>query len=493
MFLRKMLRLPKRLAIRLTFWYAGIFSLSSLIAFLAFYFLIINFIQSRTDQELVNRVNDFSTLLDLRGIDAVKRVAVLEAQAAGEKKIFFRLLNPTGEVFSSSNMSYWRNIKIQKKAIRQLIKGQRHFIETIFIPGHKHKIRILYGIIGPGIILQLGQSMENYTGFIEAFQKIFIFSMAFLIFVAAGVGWFMARRALSGVEAVTQTARNISGKDLEKRVPVKPRGDEIDQLALTFNQMLDRIQNLVTGIQEMSDNIAHDLRSPITRIRGLAEVTLTTGRSITEYEEMTASTIEECDRLLDMINTMLVISETEAGAGNLNLMTMDIAQTIQNACDLFQPMADDKGLILKGRFPGRLTYRGDIKMIQRMISNLIDNSVKYTPAGGKIIVSAHADHGGQIIITVEDTGIGIADDEITQIFRRFYRCDQSRSKSGIGLGLSLARAIARAHQGDIHVKSEPGKGSRFRVNLPVNPKDMKTHDRNDHSGRYGLKIRSTRS
>ena len=141
-------------------------------------------------------------------------------------------------------------------------------------------MRILYALISPGIILQVGEAMESYSRFLDAFKGIFIVTMTFLIVVAAGVGWFMARRAVSGVEAITRTAQKISGGTLEERVPVKARGDEIDQLAITFNQMLDRIQTLLTEIKEMSDNIAHDLRSPITRIRGIAEVTLTTGKSL---------------------------------------------------------------------------------------------------------------------------------------------------------------------------------------------------------------------
>ena len=174
-------------------------------------------------------------------------------------------------------------------------------------------MRILYALVGPGVILQVGQSMENYIRIIDAFRGVFLTTMALLIALASGVGWFMARRAVSDVEAITRTAQGISGGTLEKRVPVKGRGDEIDRLAMTFNQMLDRIQSLVAEIRQMGDDIAHDLKSPLARIRGMAEVSLTTGASLAEYESMAASAIEECDRLLSIINTMLMISKTEAG------------------------------------------------------------------------------------------------------------------------------------------------------------------------------------
>jgi heavy metal sensor kinase len=275
----------------------------------------------------------------------------------------------------------------------------------------------------------------------------------------------MARRAVSGVEAITRTAQKISGGTLDERVPVKARGDEIDQLATTFNQMLDRIQALLTEIKEISDNIAHDLRSPITRIRGIAEVTLTTGKSLNDYENMAASTIEECDRLLHMINTMLMISKTESGVDQLSPEEMDLAALVQEACELFKPTAEDKGISLSFDIPKPIHYMGDIQMIQRMISNLLDNAIKYTPSGGSVTVFMN-EKDTQLAVSIKDTGCGISPKDLPHIFERFYRCDQSRSQSGIGLGLSLARAIARAHGGDITAESIVNQGSTFTVTLP---------------------------
>jgi signal transduction histidine kinase len=276
----------------------------------------------------------------------------------------------------------------------------------------------------------------------------------------------MARRAVSGVEAVTKTAQSISAGTLEERVPVKTQGDEIDQLATTFNQMLDRIQTLVKEVKEMSDNMAHDLKSPITRIRGLAEVTLSTGKTLSEYENMAASTIEECDRLLDMINTMLMISKTEAGVDKLLHEAFDLAALVREACDLFVPTAEDKGLSMACDAPDLLPFSGDKRMIQRMLANLIDNAINYTPSGGTVAVATSENGAGNTVLTVKDTGMGIASSDLPRIFDRFYRCDRSRSKPGIGLGLSLARAIARAHGGEIHVESIPNQGSTFTVTLP---------------------------
>jgi len=362
-------------------------------------------------------------------------------------------------------MAYWKNIDINETTIKELLRSRRPVFETITISQRKEKVRILYAMLGPTIVLQVGQAMESYSRFLDAFKGIFITTMTFLIVLAAGVGWFMARQAVSGVEAVTRTAQKISGGTLEERVPVKARGDEIDQLAITFNQMLDRIQTLLTEIKEMGDNMAHDLRSPITRIRGIAEVTLTTGKSLGEYEAMAASTIEECDRLLDMINTMLMISKAEAGVGHLTREEIDLAGVIQEACRLFEPTAEDKGITLSCEVAENSRFVGDSRMIQRMLSNLLDNAIKYSLPGGSVVISI-AERDAQVRVSIKDTGIGISSKDLPHVFERFYRCDQSRSQAGIGLGLSLAAAIAKAHSGDITVTSAPSQGSTFTITLP---------------------------
>ncbi len=464
--LKRLRSYRKTLAFRLTLWYAGIFAVSACVAFLLFYTLITSVFRDRTDQELLAQAREFSATLSTRGMEAVRNLAMLEAQAAGVRKVFFRLLSSRGEVFSSSNMSYWQDIDIRQEAIKELLRDRKNVFETVSIPNRKDKIRVAHVLIGTGVILQIGQSMEADSRFIDAFKNIFLVTMVLLLGLAAGVGWFMARRAVSGVEAVTRTAREISGGTLAKRVPVGTRGDEIDQLAATFNQMLGRIQNLVTEIKEMSDNIAHDLKSPITRIRGMAEVTLTTGKGIEEYENMAAGTVEECDRLLDMINTMLMITKTESGVHPLDCRQVDMPRLVRDACELMETVAEDKGLRLACETPETFSLVGDPRMIQRILANLLDNAIKYTPSGGSVGVSLSAIDGGEALVTVQDTGMGIPPDDLPHIFERFYRCDQSRSEPGTGLGLSLARALARAHQGDITVTSTLGQGSTFTLTLP---------------------------
>lgn len=465
MSLKRLIDLRRTLAFRLTLWYTGIFTLIAFLAIFLFYALAANIIQRQTDEDLRNQMRKFASLMASQGVTAGQRFAIIESQAGGVKKVFFRFLHSNGQVFSSSNMEYWQDIGINSDIVQNVIKGDAPIFETITLPKRDHDIRVLYGLTGPGVILQVGQSMEEYGRVLSVFRRIFIGTMAFLMALAALVGWFIARHALSGVEAVTGTARMISRDALDMRVPVKPRGDEIDELASTFNEMLDRIEQLVAGMKEMSDSIAHDLKTPITRIRGIAEITLTTEARQAEYEAMTSSIIEECDRLLDMISTMLTISRFEAGVGHLEKEPVDLAWIVRGACEIFHPLAEDKKLSIDCRAPESLSYTGDAGMLQRLISNLLDNAIKYTPTGGQVSIFLENRAGAPVVLRVSDTGSGIDEKETEHIFERFYRGDASRSTEGAGLGLSLARAIARAHGGDITVESEAGKGSIFTVTL----------------------------
>jgi heavy metal sensor kinase len=460
-------KLHHRLFFKLTAWYAVIFAVCAGISFVFFYSLIVMVLEKQVDQELEAQANKLSALFATRGIETVSQALLLEAQAAGEKRVFYRLFSSSGNEFFSSNMTYWQDIRINPEAVRYIVMGGERVVQTEALAGSGYSVRVLYARIGSGVFLQVGRVMDAMDRILDAFGKIFFLTMTLLLVLASLAGGFMARKALSGVGAVTREARRISeGGDLDRRVATSGRGDEIDQLAGTFNQMLDRIQGLIVGIRQMGDNIAHDLKSPITRIRGLAEVTLTTRSNLSDYEQMAADTIDGCDRLLDMINTMLTISKTEAGAESLALSTVDLSRVVAEACELFEPLAEDKSIHLSREIPAGVEMMGDVGKLQRMFSNLVDNAVKYTPEGGSIDVGmTPSSEASGIKITIFNSGPGIPKEETERVFERFYRGDSSRSQAGAGLGLSLARAVARAHGGDIAVETLHGQGTRFIVRL----------------------------
>lgn len=465
MSLNKIFRLPNTLALRLALWYAIIFTISSFGAFLFFNLLIKSGLRERTDGELLTEVSELSSHLVFGGLAAVKLDIIHDVDSTGVDRMFLRLLSSNGETLVSSNMSSWGDITINKAALQLLSRGGNHVFETLNTSNRKHKVRILYGAIGPNKILQMGKSLEDDERFMEAFRESFVVLMAVLMAVGALIGWFMAKRALLGVEEVTRTAEEISEGDIERRVPLRARGAEIERLANTFNNMVDRIHSLLRGMREMTDNIAHDLKSPITRIRGIAEMTVTNSDSLDEFKTMAANTIEECDNLLEMIKTMLDISELEAGAGDLVMREVDMATVVADACELFQPLAEDKDIAVVVEVSREAFVDGDIQRLQRMVANLLDNAIKYTPPEGTVTVSINGDTD-QIFLSVSDTGVGISGEGLAKVFERFYRCDPSRSHDGAGLGLSLVMAVACSHGGDVAVTSAPGKGSSFTVSLP---------------------------
>jgi signal transduction histidine kinase len=283
--------------------------------------------------------------------------------------------------------------------------------------------------------------------------------------LSAGVGWFLAKRALSGIEEVTRAAIDITNGALDRRVPVKRNRDEIDRLADAFNTMVDRVQGLIGQMKEITENIAHDLRSPITRMRGMAEMALTDENTGEEQAAITGTIIEECDRLLEMINAMLDISEAESGLMKLNAEPVDLAALLRDVCDLFQPVAENRSLEILMEVPESVAVPGEPRKLQRVFSNLIDNALKYTPKGGSVNITIE-EGAKDTVVTVKDTGDGIAETDLPHIFDRFFRGEKSRSTPGSGLGLSLARAFVLAHRGTITATSTPGLGSEFTIMLP---------------------------
>jgi heavy metal sensor kinase len=468
MYLSKILRPPGTLASRLTLWYAGIFTISTLVAFGVFYLVISTALSKNRDQDLIADVQEYSSMLAAEGIEKVKAEMAWEALSDGQEHIFLRLLTTAGKELAATDMSAWRSVGTGSHALEKLKRGADYVLETLDLPEQEFKARTVYGSIGPDLVLQIGESLEEDAEFLELHRTVFIPLMAVMVIIAAIVGWLMARRALTGVEEVTQTAIEISKGALDKRVPFKARGDEIERLATTFNYMLDHINALIKGMREMSDNIAHDLRSPLARIRGVAEMALTTPATEEEHRAMAGSMLEECDRLLGMINAMLDIAEAESGAGEIKLEEVDLVSVIQRACELFQAIAEESSVTIAADLPERCLVYGEARKFQRMVANLLDNALKFTPAEGTVTVSLRANNG-QVVISVSDTGIGISEDDLPHVFKQFYRCDNSRAQHGTGLGLSLVKAIAGSLGGSVKATSNLGKGSTFTVIIPQMP------------------------
>jgi signal transduction histidine kinase len=435
-----MIKLPNTLGFRLTFWYALAFLVCLVAALLALYVYLDTILNDRMDVDLREDIAEFQELLTDDGLDNVISEIEREINSSDETEVFLRLLDGQGKVVFSSDVSEF--------------------------PNQEYPARIILGRIGPDIVLQIGETLEKKEEIMELLFMVFA-GMVFLgIPVASGVGWLIARKAVCGIEEVSRAAKDIERGHLDRQVTVKAQEEEIQTLMDTFNAMAARIQVLIREMREMTDNIAHDLRSPLARIRAMSEVALTENDSTKGYKNAAMDTIKECDRLMHLINTTLDMAEVDAGVNNRVKEPINLSQLIADLCELFEPVAEEKHITLTVKLEQNCQIIGDKHNLQRMVANLLDNAMKYTPAEGEISIElARLSH--EFCLTITDTGVGIPLSDQHRVFDRFFRCDHSRSQEGCGLGLSFARSVARSHGGDITVTSEPSKGSVFSSIFPI--------------------------
>ena len=460
MFLKKIHNLKNSLLFRLTILYAVTFAILSSLGFLIFYYRIYSVTMEHLDVELLDETEKYGDLMKEIGLEDTIAAIEEESEFEDPEEDFYRLFNFKGDILFSTDMSSWGDVSTQDILSKIQNDGLTNLIQTITLPEDEDKARMITAIIGPDTVFQIGESLEEVDDYLDIFLQLFSILIIILIVVSSIIGWLLARRATVDMQEVTETAEHISNGSYDRRVQVKGRFKEIERLGATFIRMLDRIQSLLNSMKEINDNIAHDLRSPLARIRGLAEMNLLREKTIDDYKDMAASTIEECDTLIGMINTMLDITEAEAGVNGATVEEFELVALILEACELFRPITEEKQINLKTDLPESLTFKSDRKKMQRIIMNLLENAIKYTSEDGTVAVSAAAQNG-EIRIEFEDTGMGIAESDLPHIFERFYRCDRSRSQGGVGLGLSLVKAYAESINGTIHVESTLNQGSIF--------------------------------
>lgn len=452
-------------AFRLALRYALVLSALSVAAFGLVYILVASSLAQRLDEGLISNTREFSELYEQQGLESLRAEFDREGVSGGVQRMYFRILSDSGEVLGSSDLSHWAGLNRSEEELANSLPEQE-ILRTVQVSGRRDKIRTAYRKTTDGSIIEVGHTLRDNAVLMERYREAFGWGLAGVLVLSSALGWLVVNRAMTGVRRVTRTATSIGRGDFSHRVPIGHEGREIHDLALAFNEMLERIELLVTELKEVTDNIGHDLRSPVTRIRGIAETTLTGSHGLETYREVTATIVEECDRLVEMINTMLEIAEAQSGVVEFAADKVNVVELVRNAHELFLPVVEDKGLSLSFHDPDEaLCVLGDEPRLQRMVANLLDNAIANTLGGGAIDVSVEAGRH-QLHISVRDTGVGIAENDLPHIFDRFYRVDRSRSTPGNGLGLSLAQAIAQAHKGRISVESSPGKGSTFTISLP---------------------------
>jgi signal transduction histidine kinase len=398
------------------------------------------------------------------GIEELWEAFREEGEAQGKLKAFYRLVSPDRKNLASSDLSPWKGLPAPSAEVDALPSGKEHW-STLHLPGRKTPVRVLTVKAHNGNILQAGMDMGEGGRMLILFEQVMLASLALLLVLGILGGSWIINRAMRGVRRVTRTALAIGEDNLQTRVPLKNEGEEIDRLAAAFNSMLERIASLVQELREVSDNIAHDLKRPVTRIRGIAEMTLTQPGASEESRETAGQIIEECDQLVGTVNTMLEIARLDAAGREDPRQSVDVCALCRKAADLFGPAAEDRGMQISLQVPETpVLISGDPNQLQRALANLLDNALFYAGRGTVTLSVSPSDTDCRV--TVKDEGPGIPGDLQSRIFERFYRMDPSRSEAGSGLGLSLVQSIVRAHRGEVELTSSSATGSCFTLIFP---------------------------
>jgi signal transduction histidine kinase len=329
-------------------------------------------------------------------------------------------------------------------------------------PVHLALVRVFQ--LPGGFRLLVGRDLEERERLYRIVLSAGRWSVAIVIVLGLAGGLFVSRRVLRRVDAMTETTKTIMDGDLSGRLPVAGTGDELDRLAQNLNAMLERIEALMQGLKEVSDNIAHDLKTPLTRLRNRAEQALRSAGNDAEYRAALDATIEESDGLIRTFNALLMIARAESGQARDDMNEFDAAEIAHDVGELYEPLAEEKGITLKVEADAPARLKGNRELISQALANLVDNAIKYVapqagPANGvapEIVVQA-LNSGDRILLTVADTGPGIPEADRGHVVERFVRLEQSRSQPGSGLGLSLASAVARLHGGELTLEdNHPG-------------------------------------
>jgi len=448
--------------LRIALWYAALFILGSVAIVVLTYVLTATSLAQRDRQVINQKLGDYAAAYRRGGLGQLADTVGAEQRTAPER-LFVRVVDRGSEAIVWSNAEGWNPAQLETGSLR----------------------------LADGTLVQVGKSTEAREELLARFRAVLGIVTLSIVAIALTGGFLVTRSAVVPIRRLTQAVRRIirTGRT-DARVPLppgSPSGDDaIDELTTLFNAMLDKIEGLVTAMRASLDNVSHDLRTPLTHLRGAAEMALAGPPDIDRYREALADCVEEADRVLVMLNTLMDISEAESGAMQLQREPVRLEDVVARAVDLYRDVAEAKGVTLQIRLEPQVRLEpdhtladphgadrasdaldmvmGDRTRLEQVAANLIDNAVKYTPAGGHVEVTVGRDDG-HVVLTVRDTGVGIPPDELPRIWDRLFRGDASRTERGLGLGLSLIRAIVEAHGGTVEVQSEPGKGSTFTVNL----------------------------
>ncbi|MDB6055101.1 MAG: two-component sensor histidine kinase [Verrucomicrobiales bacterium] len=444
------------ISFRLNAWYAAIFLLS-VVAFSTLLYLLFSIALERKENEVVEaRLNEYAAIYRSDGVYGLRQSTSVES----EKTYYVKLLSRNGRTLFLSVPNDWITFDPEKV---QLGPFQAHRV-WLRVPKDSEKdLVLLASEMLDGTILQVGRSTNNRETILQPFRKAFFIIVLPIVALGLLGGWVLANKAMNPVRNILATVQEIiQTGNLEKRVPVKMTGDELDELARTFNIMLEKNNKLINDMRESLDNVAHDLRTPLSRMRGVAEMALENPEDGSRARDALADCVEESEKVLTMLRTVMDVAEAESGAMQLNLEKSDLSKLGAEVAELYEYVAQEKQITITGHFDHPVFATIDKVRIRQVFANLLDNAIKYTPTGGtvELYTKLESEHPQFIC---QDSGMGITKTEQERVWDRLYRSDKSRSQPGLGLGLSLVRAIIQAHKGSATIESEENRGTRITI------------------------------
>ncbi len=462
------LRLPERfhrtLAFRLTFWYSAVFILSSLTFSVVSYLFVFSTVRDNRSA-IGTQLARYQALAERAGVGALESLLAREPQPSRRTTFFVRVTDARNATRLLSHPWLWSKFDFTALP-NQAAEGRWHYYSS---RRDGDLLEVASARLANGDLLQVGKSIQDREEVLERFRETLLATTIPMVFIGVAGGALLACRTLRPMRHLSAVTRSIveTGR-FDARVPESKSGDELNALVVLFNQMLARIEALIGGMKEALDNVAHDLRTPVTRLRGVAEQALRAGGGAAQAREALADCLEESERVIAALDTLMDISEAETGAARLVLEDLNLTALVREVAELYEYAAEDKAVALSTRAPADLFLRADRGRLRRAIANLVDNAIKYSAGGGRVEIEAFQ-KDQQAVLLVRDTGVGIAPQDLPRIWERLYRGDKSRSQRGLGLGLSLVQAIVHAHRGRVEAAPNPLGGSVFALYLPLGP------------------------
>lgn len=443
------IRLLRTSTFRLALVYMALFGGSVLLLLGFIYFTTAGYVSRQTDEAIVAEASSLGEQYRQRGLDGLAATIAQRAARNPRGHAVYLLTDPAGRRVVG-NLDRWPADAGTEPGWIDF------FIQDPDSPkGEAYRARGQHVRLAGGYNLLVGQDVQEQQRLQRLTIEALAWGLAMTLALALGGGLLMSRATLQRVEAINRTSREIIGGHLGRRVPTRGTGDEFDQLAQNLNAMLDRIEMLMAGIRQVSDNIAHDLRSPLTRLRSRLELARLNAPDA-DTRAMTDGLVSDVDTLLSTFNALLRIAEVESGSRRADFAPVDLGTVVPDAVDLYEPVALEKGQTIEMALTPGLAVTGDRHLLSQALANLLDNAIKYSPHGGRIVVAATpADKGP--VVSVADSGPGIPAEFRERVVQRFFRLEPSRSTPGSGLGLSLVAAVAKLHGAELRLEdSQPG-------------------------------------